>query len=138
MIKFVCLLFTLHPNCFIHSLAALKTSHWVSRCQNCLTKIPLKFFLPLINWASSKFNFCPNLISLFVFVAIRVLSHFEFLSLNTTWVLSQFEFCHNLSFVTTSLWVVSHFEFCHYLSFWDPHHLSFFCLNHNFKFWVSS
>ena len=54
----------------------------------------------------------------------------------TTWLLSQFEFLHNLSFVTT--WVLFSqfdFEFRHTLSFWV---LSQFELLSFFIFWVMS
>ena len=75
-------------------------------------------------------------------IKVWVLSEFEFLSFFSRFEfffkdLSQFEFFHNLSFV--SGWV---FEFCHNLSFWV---LSQFEFYHNFyfsfydlSFWVLS
>ena len=110
--------------------AAQRTSHWLSKCQNVLTKWP--FF----NSFSHKLRF----------VIIWVLSQFDFLKFYhnlsfwvchnlSFWVLSKFEFCHILSY-----WVWSQFEFWSFVTNWV---LSFitvwvveFC--HNLSIWVSS
>ena len=81
------------------AIAAQRTSLWLSRCQNVLTKKTLLMcFLPLffINLHLSYLKFCHSL---------------------SFWVLSQFEFLsifHNLSF-----WVLSKLEFCDILSIYS-------------------
>ena len=82
------------------------------------------------------FEFCHNL----SFVQFRLFeifcSQLEFchnLSVVTTWLLSQFVFCHNLgchnfSFVTT--WVLLQFKLCQNLSFWVWSQFDFF-FGHN-------
>ena len=107
-----------------------------------LLKDSLKFFF------FSEIDIChkSSLITIWFwsFVTIWVLSHFEFchnLRFVTVWVLSEFDFCHNLSYVT--IWV---FEYHHKLSFWVSSQFEFlsfitiwvFELHHYLSSWVSS
>ena len=117
--------------------AALRTYHWLLRCQSVFTKRCHYYsFLKSVTFDFSSFV----TIWVFEFVTIRVfklchnlrfwvLSQFEFLSFDTVWVfefshnlifwvLYQFDFFfkffHNLSFGVVTIWV---FEFCRDLSF---------------------
>ena len=61
-------------------------------------------------------------------------SHFEFsqnLRFVTIWALSQFKFCHNLSF-----WVLSQFKFDNNLGFFFLHKIWVFECCCNLSFWV--
>ena len=89
-------------------------------------------------------------LSQFEFLSLVIILVFEFCHIFNIWIWSQFEFCHNLSFVTiwvllvlskfeclsfVTVWV---FEFCHNLSFWGLVTIWVFELSHNLSFWVLS
>ena len=72
-------------------------------------------------------------------LTIWVLSQFEFrpnLSFVTLWVLSQFEFCPNLSFIKS--WVSSHFELLSFVTIWFFVTICVFEFYHNLSFWILS
>ena len=118
------------------------------KVSKCFTKRPFQSFFCLhklrvvIFQVLSKFQFFFQVLSQFAFlsfVIVWVLVFCHYSSFVTTWVLSQFEFCHQLSchklsFVTT--WFLSQFEFCRNLSFatsWVLSHFEFE-FYHNFSF----
>ena len=85
--------------------AAQRASHWLSRCQVVLNKIP--------------FDSCHNLS--FVTTWLLELCHnFSFRPSISIWVVTiwVFEFCHNLSFEFVSCWILLQVEFCNDSIFW--------------------